>query len=88
MNQRRDPPDTVEIAGMRPSEDQTHRTKVGQDSPRSRFLSVWFRCCHVYGRIYRNTDQTAYEGRCPKCGVTVRALIGPNGTARRAFQTG
>ncbi len=54
--------------------------------PRRKFLSVWFRCCHTYGRMYRNADETAYEGRCPSCGAPVRALIGPDGTSRRTFE--
>jgi hypothetical protein len=54
--------------------------------PRRRFLAVWFRCCHVYGRMYRNRDETAYEGRCPRCGAMVDALIGPHGTSRRVFE--
>lgn len=53
--------------------------------PRRRFLSVWFRCCHVYGRMYRNADETAFQGRCPRCGAPVRALIGYGGTNRRSF---
>jgi hypothetical protein len=54
--------------------------------PRCRFLSIWFRCCHVYGRLYRNASGTAYEGRCPKCGRKARALIGPDGTDQRMFE--
>ncbi len=53
--------------------------------PRRRFLSVWYQCCHVYGRMYRNSEATAYEGRCPKCGAAVHALIGPDGSNRRMF---
>ncbi len=53
--------------------------------PRRRFLSVWYQCCHVYGRMYRNPEATAYEGRCPKCGGAVHALIGPDGSNRRMF---
>jgi hypothetical protein len=53
--------------------------------PRRPFLSVWYRCCHVYGRMYRNPAETAYHGRCPKCGAPVRALIGPDGTDSRVF---
>ncbi len=50
-----------------------------------RFLSVWYRCGHVYGRMYRNQAGTAYTGRCPRCGAPVRAAIGPDGTDRRMF---
>jgi hypothetical protein len=53
--------------------------------PRRPFLSVWYRCCHVYGRMYRNRAETAYLGRCPRCGAPVRALIGPHGTSNRMF---
>ena len=51
-----------------------------------RFLSVWFRCCHAYGRLYRNRQQTAFEGRCPRCGTPVAARIGQDGTTRRLFE--
>ncbi len=54
--------------------------------PRRKFLSVWFRCCHAYGRMYRNADETAYEGKCPGCGAPVRALIGADGTNHRMFK--
>jgi hypothetical protein len=58
----------------------------GAPGPTRAFLSVWYRCCHVYGRLYRNAEQTAYDGRCPRCGVPVRALIGPDGTDHRIFR--
>ena len=31
------------------------------------FIGIKFDCCQVYTRIYANKDETAYEGRCPKC---------------------
>ncbi|MGI9014967.1 MAG: hypothetical protein ACR2GY_12060 [Phycisphaerales bacterium] len=48
--------------------------------------SVWFQCCHTYGRMYRNRDATRYEGRCPRCGARVEAIIGPGGTNQRMFR--
>ncbi|TVQ31285.1 MAG: hypothetical protein EA376_10245 [Phycisphaeraceae bacterium] len=51
------------------------------------WLSIWFNCCSAYARIYRNAAGTMYEGRCPRCGGRVRALVGPNGATRRVFET-
>jgi hypothetical protein len=49
------------------------------------FVSVLFRCCNVYQRIYRSADGTKYEGRCPKCARPVRFLVGEGGTSERFF---
>ena len=77
-----DPQDIVDIEGLklpRPHAPQPVRTQ-------RKFLSVWFRCCNVYGRMNRNAAETMYEGRCPRCGARVRAKIGPGGTSRRMFE--
>jgi len=37
--------------------------------------------------MYRNADETAYHGRCPRCGAPVRAMIGYGGTDRQTFMT-
>jgi hypothetical protein len=64
---------------------------VGEDHPAvdrkdaRRFIGIQFACCRVYARIYVNKDETAYEGRCPKCCRQVRILIGPGGTDERFF---
>ncbi len=63
-------------------------TAKGNPAPagaRRPYLSVQFNCCHVYLRIYRNNDATAYEGRCPRCGKAVRFPVGPGGTDNRFF---
>ena len=52
---------------------------------RRKFLGIHFACCNVYARIYRNKDQTAYEGRCPRCGKKVRVPIGAQGSSSRFF---
>ena len=83
-----DPRDIIDIESMNiaPATPSSGSTPSSRE-PR-KFLSVWFRCCHTYGRMNRNKDQTAYEGRCPKCGAKVHAAIGPNGTSQRMFEAG
>ena len=49
------------------------------------FLGIVFECCHTYGRIYRNADHSAYEGRCPRCMAKVRVRIAAGGTNQRFF---
>ena len=52
-------------------------------------LGIHFRCCNVYGYIYKNRDGTAYTGRCPRCGKPLKVRISNdgNGTNQRIFQT-
>ena len=49
------------------------------------FLGVHFNCCQIYGRIYRNSDSTAYAGHCPRCSRPVRVRIGPGGSDNRFY---
>jgi len=51
-----------------------------------RFVGIHFACCDVYIRIYVNQDETAYEGRCPKCSRPIKIRIGPGGTTCRFFK--
>jgi len=50
-----------------------------------KFLGVHFVNCRAYGRRYLDRAGTAYVGRCPRCGATVRARVGENGIDRRFF---
>lgn len=52
------------------------------------FLGIQFRCCSIYSRIYRNREQTAYEGRCPRCARPVYVRIGGEGIGARFFEVG
>ena len=83
------PRDIVDIDGFRedPSDEQARNTKNANSSGKRKFLSVHFTCCNTYGRLYPDAARTRYQGRCPKCGATVEAKIGPGGTERRMFDT-
>lgn len=51
-----------------------------------KFLGIYFECCNVYGRIYKNSTGTSYEGRCPKCLRRVSVPVGEGGTNQRFFK--
>lgn len=51
-----------------------------------KFLGVMFKCCNVYGRIYKNKEGTHYCGSCPKCMKPVKVKIGEGGTNQRFFE--
>lgn len=55
-----------------------------QVTPRA-YLSVHFACCGVYQRVYRAADGTTYQGRCPRCALPVRFVVGEGGTSARTF---
>lgn len=83
-----------------PSDPRDYRLDLGESEARSTtgtsaapatrrpFVSVLFRCCNVYQRVYRSTDGTQYAGRCPRCGAPVRLRVGPGGTDARFFTAG
>lgn len=52
------------------------------------WIAVRWQCCSAYSRIYRNRAGSAYEGRCPKCGTSAKATVGPGGTNNRFFNAG
>ena len=84
MNMR-DKRDRIELQG------KTHASQTanagGEEGSASRpFLSVMFRCCHVYGRMNRTKDGQGYLGRCPKCARVARATVGPGGSSQTIFE--
>ena len=52
------------------------------------WLSVLFRCCGVYQRVYRHRDGARYEGYCPRCAARVSFAVGSGGTSARQFIAG
>lgn len=84
MNHMPDPRDQVDIDGLRQS--APRKRTAGSDASNKRFIMIWFRCCHAYGRLTRNAAQTHYQGRCPRCASPVSVRIGPGGTDRRMFE--
>ena len=91
---RRRSADRLELTGLPPIERPLPTARpldaasAEFDGARSKFLSIWYRCCHVYGRLYKNADATHYEGQCPRCGASLDVPIGEGGTSRRMFEAG
>lgn len=83
----RDPRDIVDIPGVTlpKAPGGGGRDGAGSRNPNA-WLGIWFRCCHVYGRLYKNRTGRAYVGRCPRCGGEVSARVGDGGTTRRFFE--
>ncbi len=50
------------------------------------YISVFFRCCRVYQRIYRTADADKYVAYCPRCMRKVEVRVGPSGTDARFFE--
>jgi len=81
-----DPRDIVDIAGLGASAPpKTASPQPPGDAAKS-WLGIWFRCCHTYGRLYKDAAGRMYVGRCPKCGGEARARVGQGGTNRRLFE--
>ena len=75
---------TSDPGGGDPAEKVT-RAWTGRGVDARRFVGVTFACCGVYARVYVNQDQSAYEGKCPRCAKPVTLTIGPSGTNSRFF---
>ncbi len=59
-----------------------------EDMQKKKFLGVYYECCNVYGRLYKNKDETYYVGRCPRCMRPLKVKIGEGGLSRRFFKAG
>ena len=49
------------------------------------WVSVYFRCCHVYQRIYFKKGACVTQGRCPRCLKEVEFELSENGEPGRFF---
>jgi hypothetical protein len=58
---------------------------AGALSGKRPWVGIRFNCCHVYTRVYRNLEGTAYQARCPFCLRPVTLRVGPEGTNARFF---
>lgn len=75
----------LDIAGLSPQNNPATDDKSLRGRP---WLSIKWKCCQSYSRVYRNRKGDAYEGRCPKCGSPVKAMIGQGGVSARFFEAG
>ena len=73
----------LDVAGV--SQAASRHASVQKPQHDRPFLSVLFKCCAVYQRVYRNASGDTYEGRCPRCGLPVRFVVAPGGTSERSF---
>jgi len=49
------------------------------------FLGIYFKCCHVYQRLYLNREGTAFVGYCPKCAAKSMVKVGAGGSKSRFY---
>jgi len=50
------------------------------------WIGIYFECCGVYARVFRRREDQQYEGRCPRCGLSVGVAVGPDGVSARLFR--
>ena len=81
----------LDISSLKPRDGDGERenaTNAGGTLAGRPWLAVRWKCCSVYSRVYRNAEGTRYEGRCPRCGKQVKAVVGEGGTSERFFEAG
>jgi PHP family Zn ribbon phosphoesterase len=61
------------------------KPKPAVNGPMRPFIGVTFNCCRVYVRVHRSADVDQYVARCPRCGKSVRFVVGEGGTDARTF---
>jgi hypothetical protein len=79
--------DIVDISGLRSEAAKPGQDRDGGRSPAARpWISIYFECCRVYCRVYRNAAGDAYVGWCPKCAGKATVLISADGGETRFFR--
>ena len=70
--------DTPQYHGKSKNADKNNLSK-------KRYISIYWKCCHSFSRIYKNKEGSAYEGVCPKCKSALSVPVGDHGTTQRTF---
>jgi len=50
-------------------------------------LSVHWKCCNVYARVYLNREETYFAGNCPRCAKPMRIRAVKGGGSKARFWT-
>lgn len=77
--------DIVDTGGMPSNGGLAPADGEPQRSPQPA-LSVFYRCANAYQKVFRSVQGDRYDGRCPKCGRSVRFVVGAGGVSQRTFE--
>ena len=69
------------------SNHQMAEQTTGQPGGKKKFIGVHFLGCNTYARLYPNAENTHFQGRCHKCGLTMKVKIGSDGIDERFFRS-
>ncbi len=47
---------------------------------------MYFKCCHVYTRLYLNRTGKAFTGHCPKCTRKAEVIVSTSGSKDTIFE--
>jgi hypothetical protein len=56
-----------------------------KESHKKAYISIYWKCCHVFSRVHKNRQGSAYQGYCPRCRAPLVVPIGAGGTQQRTF---